>query len=365
MHHFLVPVITTHLQFRKHLVTLLDPCSGISNQLVNNSLGALLLVHNSGGLAHQERSCVIHSIVINVITQSLKVVLNGNNTLARKLLDLRSAVLLPVFDICVIADTERSASKDDCADIVVVASSADSLLVSLWRTSLISQDKAGTDPNGGSTKHKSSSNSLTVVDTTSGDNLDRRARHRAGLALAELDNSWDQNSCGNIASVSSSLTTLCANDVDAEIEALLDVLGVANHVHVKDAGFVETVDDMLGRDTDGGDEELGAAVDDDANELVEFALSIIVVCLSGASTNLGEKQVNTEGCVLVCKEGLELCDLLAQHVWCVSYSSDDTESSCIGDGCGELGTGCDVHSCEEDGVVDLQEVSDRCADYLF
>jgi hypothetical protein len=185
------------------------------------------------------------------LTQFLKVVLNRNDTLVRKLLDLRCAVLFPVGDVWIISDTERSASEDDCADIIVVTSSSDSLLVSLRCTSLIGQDEAGTHPNGGSTKHKGGGDSLAIIDTTSSDDLDRSAGHGAGLALAELNNSGDQNSCRNITSVSSSLTTLCANDIDAEIEAFLDVLGVADHVHVKDAGLVETVDDMLGWDTNG------------------------------------------------------------------------------------------------------------------
>jgi hypothetical protein len=39
---------------------------------------------------------------------------------------------------------------------------------------------------------------------------------------------------------------------------------------------VESVDDMFRWDTDGGDEELSAAVDDDADELVELAFCVIV-----------------------------------------------------------------------------------------
>jgi hypothetical protein len=287
------------LQLCNQLVALLDPRNSITNQLVNNSLGALLLIHNSRCLAHQERSCVIHGLVINVVTckelvdfpiirvvlltQSLKVVLDRNNSLACKLLNLSSTVLFPVGNISVVSYTERSASKDDCADVVVVASSSDSLLVSLWRTSLISQDEAGTYPNSGSAKHKSSSNSLAIVDTTGSNDLHRCASHRAGLAFAEVDDSWDQNCCGNIASVSTSLTTLCANDVDAKIEALLDVLWVADHVRVEYAGLVEALDDMFGWNTNGGDEELGATVDDDAHELVKFALSIVIAVLIGLS----------------------------------------------------------------------------------
>lgn len=39
---------------------------------------------------------------------------------------------------------------------------------------------------------------------------------------------------------------------------------------------MESVNDMLGRDADGGDEEFGTAVDDDVNQLVELAFGIIV-----------------------------------------------------------------------------------------
>ena len=56
---------------------------------------------------------------------------------------------------------------------------------------------------------------------------------------------------------------------------------------------METIDDMLGRDADGGDEELGATVDDDANELVEFALSIIVAELV-VSSALAQLNCNHE-----------------------------------------------------------------------
>ena len=209
-------------------------------------------------------------------TQILKVVLNRNNTLAGKLLDLCSAVLLPIGNISVISDSERSTGKDNCADIIIMASSSYSLLVGLWCTSLISQDEAGTNPHGRSTEHESRSNSLAVIDATSSNDLYRSARHWASLALDEIDNGGNQNSCGNIAGMSSSLTTLCTDDIDAEIEALLNVLGVSNHVHVRNASFMEAFDDMLGRNANGGDKELGAAVNDDAHKLVEFAFRIII-----------------------------------------------------------------------------------------
>ena len=70
--------------------------------------------------------------------------------------------------------------------------------------------------------------------------------------------------------------SLCANEIASKVEALLDVLGVANHVHVEDTSRVQSVDNMLWWDTDCRDEEFGARVDDDAYEFVELALRIVV-----------------------------------------------------------------------------------------
>jgi hypothetical protein len=96
------------------------------------------------------------------------------------------------------------------------------------------------------------------------------------VALDELNACRDEDRCGNIASVTSALATLCADDVDAKLEALLHVLGVSDHVHVEDAGAVELLDDSLGRNADGADEELCARVNDNVDELTELALCVVV-----------------------------------------------------------------------------------------
>ena len=76
--------------------------------------------------------------------------------------------------------------------------------------------------------------------------------------------------------MASTLTTLCADHVDAEVEALLDVLGVSDHVHVENAGLMQLLDDGLGWYADSADEELGTGVDDDVDEFVELALGVVV-----------------------------------------------------------------------------------------
>ena len=225
--------------------------------------------------------------------------------------------------------------------------------------SYLRKHESSSNPNSASTKSKSSCKSLVVEDTTCSNDLHWLASHGRLVALAETDNLWDQDGCWDISSVASSFTTLGADHVDAELEALLDVLGVADHVHVEDPGFVELVDDLLGWDTNGGDEETGAGVDDDVNEFAELALGVVVavggsvlvhvwyycLCihlvllgLSCAATDLWEEQVDTEWSVLVLEEALELCNLLAEHVWGVADTTNDTDTASIGHGSSELRT---------------------------
>jgi hypothetical protein len=114
------------------------------------------------------------------------------------------------------------------------------------------------------------------VDTTSSNDLDGTAGERGLMLLANVDNSGNEDSRRDITGVATTLTTLGADDVDTEVKALLDVLDVADHVHVDDAIGVKLVDDSLGRYTDGGDKELGALLDDNIDQLVELTLGIIV-----------------------------------------------------------------------------------------
>lgn len=74
-------------------------------------------------------------------------------------------------------------SEDDGTDVVLKASSSDSLLVSSRSTSLIGQDEAGTDPHGGGTEHQGGGNGVTVVQTTGCDNLHGPTGQGARAAL--------------------------------------------------------------------------------------------------------------------------------------------------------------------------------------
>ena len=272
---------TPRLQLRlghNQPVGVLQRLDSIADELIHNFPGSLLLVANSSDLAHQEWSCVIHGLVIKVITQLLQVMLHRQNALASQLLDLSCSVLLPVLNVWVLADTEGSPSEDDCADVVVEASCGDGFLVSFGGTGLLSKDEASSNPNSRSTKVEHGSDGLATEDATSGDDLHLLAGERRFVALDHLNRGGDEDRCRCVASVSTTLATLRADDVNTEVETLLDVLGVTDHVHVEDAVLVQLIDNGFGWDTDGGDKELSARVDDDVDELVQLALGVVVAC---------------------------------------------------------------------------------------
>lgn len=95
-----------HLQLSKHLVALRQEDSSIVNQLVDDGLGRLLVVNDSGSLTHQVRTGVVNGIIVNIIRQVLEVMLDRDDTLGSEFLDLLSAVVLPVLDVGVLADTK-------------------------------------------------------------------------------------------------------------------------------------------------------------------------------------------------------------------------------------------------------------------
>lgn len=82
--------------------------------------------------------------------------------------------------------------------------------------------------------------------------------------------------------------------------------------------------------TNSRDKELGTGIDYDLDEFVQLSLGVIIaidhvsacpgnveklgyqsLCLPCASSNLGEKKINTKGSILVLQEALQLGNLLS------------------------------------------------------
>ena len=92
--------------------------------------------------------------------------------------------------------------------------------------------------------------------------------------------------------MAASLAGLRADDIDANVKGLLNMLrvtdlrrpvnsigllwrnGCTHHVHDEDACLMQALDNVLGRDTDSADEERGLLVDDHVNELVELTWGV-------------------------------------------------------------------------------------------
>ena len=119
------------------------------------------------------------------------------------------------------------------------------ILVLLRRGSLFRSDESSTDPNTLCAVHQTGSESTPVVNTASSDDMNlilsgissnrcrkpyRSAGERRLLALANVDTSGDQDRGGGSPSVSSTFTSLGADEVHTDIQCLLNVLGRTDHL---------------------------------------------------------------------------------------------------------------------------------------
>ena len=93
--------------------------------------------------------------------------------------------------------------------------------------------------------------------------------------------------------------------------------------------------------------------------------SISLLRFPRIAAHLRDQEINPERRVLILQEALELCYLLPQHIWCVSYSTNDAESARICDSRCELGASGDIHACKHDGVIDPKEVGYCGAELLY
>ena len=53
--------------FPHHSLTLGQPGHRIADHFIDDDFGALLLVDHGGGLAHQERPCIVHGVIVKVV----------------------------------------------------------------------------------------------------------------------------------------------------------------------------------------------------------------------------------------------------------------------------------------------------------
>lgn len=183
---------------------------------------------------------------------------HGDRPFGCQILDLLRAVRLPVLDVGVRAHSQGPAREDDRAHVIVEAGCPHRFLVRFRCTGLFAEHEARADPHGAGAEHQRGGEALPVVQPARGNDLHILARQGAFLPSAHLGHGGDQDRGGDVAGVAAAFAALGADQVGADVEAFLHVFGVADHVHVEDAGLVQAGHDVCGGDADGGDEEFGA-----------------------------------------------------------------------------------------------------------
>jgi len=213
----------------------------------------------------------------------LEVLNRRNNALGSQLLDLCLFVLFPVFHVVSISHTEGSSSVDQGTLCVVESSRNNEVFVNFGCTSLLGGNKSSSNPDSLGSPRQVGGQTSAVVDSSGSDDIDGSASEGALVALYCVDTCRDKDTCRGISSVTSTLASLCTDEVDTNCECFGDVLGVANHVHYGDASFVEGVNGLAVRDTDSTNKELGALFDDHFDEVRQLTLGVIILqfCLVG------------------------------------------------------------------------------------
>jgi hypothetical protein len=154
----------------------------------------------------------------------------------------------------------------------------------------------------------------------------------------------DEHGGGDLAGVAAALTTLRADNVDANVQGLLDVLGCPDHIHHRDAGGMQLLTRGLGRHTDGRDEEGGALLDHDVKQFKQGAASVVVGRLARATAHLRQQQVDPPRQRLVGEAGLDLLALLGELRRGVAEPADDAQTAGVAHSGSELGASSDVHA---------------------
>ena len=90
-----------------------------------------------------------------------------------------------------------------------------------------------------------------------------------------------------------------------------------------------------------------------------------VLGLASATTDLREQEIDTKWRILVIQVTLELGNLLSQHVRCVTNTTNNTKAASVSDSSSELGTSSHIHASQQNGVLDLEQISELGAELLY
>mmetsp|Transcript_7 Transcript_7/g.16 ORF Transcript_7/g.16 Transcript_7/m.16 type:complete len:275 (+) Transcript_7:453-1277(+) len=225
-----------------------------------------------------------------------------------------------------------------------------SLLVTGRSSSLLRTDKSSSNPNSLATEREGHSEATAIVDTTCSNNKEIVTGQWALLSFAHINNHGPENSGSNLSSVSSSLASLCTNNVNICSNTFGDMLGRTNHVHHRNSSGMQFINSPAGRNTNSTHKQTSLFFNDNINQLWECSLSVIKVGFSGRTANLGKKEINTKSTVRVFQSLFENSDLFSKKLWCVANTTNNTKTSSIGHSSSQLRSSGNIHTSKNDGM---------------
>mmetsp|Transcript_17281 Transcript_17281/g.35088 ORF Transcript_17281/g.35088 Transcript_17281/m.35088 type:complete len:422 (-) Transcript_17281:113-1378(-) len=329
---------------------------GVSDHLVDDLLGRLDVIDRTRSLSGEEgHQLVKGGGLVGVILQILLV---GQLPFSQVFLKFLPPLLIPLDRVLVFYDPHRPPGIHQSSHRVMVPGLHDRLLVARGGACLLCTNKPGANPHGLCTQGQRHGQAPPVEDPPGSNHVHRVTGQRALPALADIHTLGDQNGSGHITRVPAALPPLCADEVTASIQGLLDVLGGADHVHHQDVRSMELVHNPFLGNADGRNEEPSPRVDDDVDQLRKVSLSVVVIRLPRTLADLGEQEVDPERQILVPEALLQVVDLLLELLGGVPDSADHPETTTVGYSRRQLRTSSNIHTGQHDRVLDAQELGE-------
>ena len=207
------------------LAPILQNLRRIIDHVVHNSPRRQNLFNQRGNITHQERDRLDRLLRV-----PLHLVLIRNDALRSELTNLRLAILLPVLDVRRLAHAQRAPRVYQRTHDVAVVRAEEGRLVRARCARLLRRDEARAHPDGLRAVDEVRGQPAPVVYCARADDPYWLASERGGAALDRVDDGGDEDGRGDIARVAASFACLRADEVNANIECLFDVLGMADHL---------------------------------------------------------------------------------------------------------------------------------------
>jgi hypothetical protein len=218
------------------LAPILQNFRRITDHVVHNSPRRQNVLDQRSNVTHQERDRLDR--LLRVL---LHLMLIRNDALRSELPNLRLAIPLPVLDVRRPAHAQRAPRVDQRAHDVAVVRAEEGRLVRSRCARLLRRDEARAHPDGLRAVDEVRGQPAPIVDCARADNPYWLAGEWGGAALDCVDDGGNEDGRGDVTRVAAAFACLRADEVDADVECLFDVLGMADHLREKIAMFGKRV----------------------------------------------------------------------------------------------------------------------------